>query len=315
MTAPFLQTVLFGGRRAVVWQSHELQVAVHRRMAERFLVTTALFRFLAFSTLAPTRPYVRLFRLTTITPVTPVSVPVVPAVDMFGNLRRTLLDLLGQGPSAPTTGPGRAITQTPASGPTPPTPTPGGTTPPDGSPPSGPPGGTSECAGEASWKAIGPTGLRQIPVPVDRLWRDSDEGYELMVKGLAAPGTDFDMVRHQRRTTSRGDSDDAFYGSCRQSRYEGDVGPLHGIGRYLVLMVNAYGVDVESKRSEHLEIIEWETVVHIVPPWKIVAVMDKTTGVVKTNPLSVSRGMVTAAELEWLKGLMERQYATFLKDK
>jgi hypothetical protein len=296
MLNPAMWASRTGVRPGVFRTPHQLRRTVCMRMAGQFPATTSVFGSLTFSATAPTGPYLRWFRATTDD----------PSAELFGTVRSALINLLTQDNSSPTIGHGQAVMQ--------PAPVPGPSGPaPSGPAPSGPApsGGSAGWADEGAWEAVNPAGMRLRPAPCPRLWRSCDEGAALFLEGMPAPGDNFAMVAHQRRSGSRDGTDDAFYGACAQARYEPGEGPLFGDGRYLVLLVDAYGVQVEPQPSEHVEIIEYETLVHMVPPWKIVAVLDKQTGVVELNPAAVARGVVTAEEQVRLQGVMQQQYQSY----
>ena len=137
-------------------------------------------------------------------------------------------------------------------------------------------------AGEGSWRAIEQEGQECVPVPYERLYRVDDTAPEVLFRaGMPAPGGNFRLADQPR-------PDDAFYRASRSTGgAEDGTGPLP----YLVVIEHAYGCPAGG----------YDVVVHLVPPNKIVAILDRTTGVVHVNPtLLTSATEATANRLKEL---------------
>ncbi|HWM04250.1 MAG TPA: hypothetical protein VNP92_18090 [Actinophytocola sp.] len=161
---------------------------------------------------------------------------------------------------------------------TPPTPTP----PPKQTPPKPP---ADPWADEGSWVAIDKDGFEGRPSTCPRLFRSHSEPPEKEFRdGMPAPGTDFRLKQHQGRTTDRDGTNDAFYGTSHMAAWDQTEGPAFDMtNRYMSVLVDAYGFGLSNQLGK-ISVVEMETVVHKVPPHKIVAEFDKFTGKIWINP-------------------------------
>ncbi|GAA3039861.1 hypothetical protein [Streptosporangium longisporum] len=140
-------------------------------------------------------------------------------------------------------------------------------------------------AGEATWTAVDRYGIPCDPGRLDRLYRTHGVPPEALFRdGMPAPGDDFDLRRHQGRTVARERTNDAFYGACHVAVWGDDEGPAFDTtDRYMSVIKDGYGYAMPNQLG-NIDIAEMETVVHMVPPHKIVAVLDKHTGEIHLNP-------------------------------
>jgi hypothetical protein len=171
-------------------------------------------------------------------------------------------------------------------------------------------------AGESTWVAIDKNGGRHSPGTIDWLYRSHDVQPEVLFRdGMPAPGDDFDLKRHQQRTTQRTGTDDAFYGACDRMAWQGsDSGDWDGpafdmTNRYMSVIKDAYGLGIENQLN--VSIVELESVVHMVPPHKIVAVFDKQTGAIhlnRTAPKELADEVTDRLRKLWIAGLRRGIY-------
>jgi hypothetical protein len=175
-------------------------------------------------------------------------------------------------------------------------------------PPTPPP--TDPWAGESSWRAIDRNNQEQVPGPFEVLHRGDNTAPEVLFQdGMPSPGNNFRLADHQVRSGDRTGTNDAFYGTTVAAAHSAEeTGPLFEDGhRYLVVLHGAFGCQV-GKQVLWAEIIEYEIVVHIVPPHKIVAVLDKNTGIVHVNPgLAATATAATADRLSALYQVLTRR--------
>lgn len=167
-------------------------------------------------------------------------------------------------------------------------------------------------AGEGSWVAIDKNGGKCFPAPLDWFYRAHDVPPDVLFRdGMPAPGNDFDLKRHQGRWTRDG-TDDAFYGGCSQAAWRGtDEGGWDGpafdtTSRYMSVIRDAWAYGPIGDQLGSASPPEYELVVHIVPPEKIVAVFDKVTGEIYINektPKEIADKVTERLKTIWAIGL------------
>ncbi|MGC5013475.1 hypothetical protein ACLQ2R_22170 [Streptosporangium sp. DT93] len=194
--------------------------------------------------------------------------------ELIGNTVSFLWEYL-----SPAASPQAAVPVTPASVPVPAPAEPAGPR----KEPSGRP--ADPWAGEAAWVAVDKDGIKCRPGHYERLYRSHQVAPEVLFRdGMPAPGGDFSLKAHQKRTGEREGTGDAFYGACHVMVWGENEGPAFDMGnRYMSVLKDAYGYAMANQLGT-ISIAEMETVVHMVPPHKIVAVLDKLTGDIHLNP-------------------------------